>query len=139
MIDSVIRGMLGKFGSALLDTYIEYNLLINGIVIFYALIYLLGKRVFATICQEVKLEMTRKHGGDLSLKTISWFKKTMERNPIDWQKVSKTVKLPFISLPGSLLIRGKTEKVLKKYFTAEKVAALFKVSETESKPKPEKI
>jgi len=135
MIDTVIRGMLGKFGSALLDTYIEYNLLINGIVLFYALIYLLGKRVFKAIHQEVMLEMTRKHGGDLSLKSIGWFRKTMERNPLDWQKIRKITKLPFISLPGSLLIRGKSEKVLQKYFSAEVVAALFKVKDEAEQPK----
>ncbi len=126
MIDAMVRGSLGKLGSAILDFYQTNSLLVNGIILFYLLVLILGRQTYAILKTHIKEYLLQRYGEDVQNKSNRWFKKTLEKNDLDWQALSKSSWMPIIVSPKSLMVRFKSIKNLKKIFTSEQIAALFK-------------
>ncbi len=125
MINAIIRGSLGEFGSALLDFYIGNNLWINAILLLYALFLVLAKNTHKKMKQSVKDHFFKMYGEDVSDKSTSWFKKTLERNPPDWEKIQKNAWWPLISIEKSLWFQVKSSKTIQEIFTPEKIHQIF--------------
>jgi hypothetical protein len=126
MIDAIIRGSLGQLGSAILDFYQANSLLVNGIILFYLLMLILGRQTHTMLKNHIKEYFLQRYGEEVQNKSNRWFKKTLEKNDLDWQALSKSSWMPIIVSPKSLMVRFKSIKNLKKIFTSEQIAALFK-------------
>jgi hypothetical protein len=119
MIDAIIRGSLGEFGSALLDLYLENAFWINGIVFIYAVILLIAKQGYRKIASAIKLAMMEKYGEDIEKKDANWYKKVLEKNDLDWENIASQTWIPVISTKGALGFRIKSVEHLKEDFTPE--------------------
>jgi len=126
MIDAIIRGSLGQLGSAILDFYQANSLLVNGIILFYLLMLILGRQTHTILKNRIKEYFLQRYGEEVQNKSNKWFKKTLEKNDLDWQTLSKSSWMPIIVSPKSILLRCKSIKNLKKIFTSEQIAELFK-------------
>lgn len=125
MIDTIIRGSLGKLGTAFLDFYLNNALWINGLVLLYAVVLVLANHGRKKIEDGVKQYFIDHYGQDLENKGSSWFAKTLERNPLDWENLSKLTWLPIISVKKSFGFTMKSPKSLTKIFTPEYISVLF--------------
>ncbi len=127
MIDAIIRGSLGKLGTAILDFYINNALWINGLILVYAVVLVLANQGRKKIEDGVKQYFLDKFGEDLSNKGTSWFAKTLERTPMDWNDLAKLTWLPIISAKKSFGFKVKSPKSLSEIFTPEYISELFSV------------
>ena len=121
MFDAIIRGTLGELGSAILDFYIDNQLLINGIIMFYAIVLVLAKRGYSVITEALKIEILRIHGNDIFAKNERNFKKSFKKINFDWDSIAKQTDMPIVSSKGSLIFKIKSVSFLQKHFTPEKV------------------
>lgn len=126
MIDAMIRGSLGQLGSAILDFYQANSLSVNGIILFYLLMLILGRQTYTMLKNRIKEYFLQRYGEKVQNKSSRWFKKTLEKDELDWNTLSKSTWILVIVSPKSLLIRFKSIKNLKKIFTSEQIASLFK-------------
>lgn len=126
MIDAIIRGTLGSFGSAILDFYIDHALWINGIILLYALALVYGKRGFAEVKTAIKNDLVNQFGDQVFSKSEKNFIKALQHYHIDWESIAKQTKIPIISVENSLFFWIKTPSALKKYFLPEKLYLLYK-------------
>lgn len=125
MIDAIIRGSLGNFGTALLDFYLENALWINLILIVYALIVLFGKQGNIRIKKAIRESLISTYGDDVQKKNLNWFTKTMGKSPLDWQPIAAATWIPVFSIDKSLWFRRKTVDNLKEVYTPERIKHLF--------------
>lgn len=125
MTDAITRGLLGDFGSRILDFYIENALWINAIILLYAVSLILAKQGYAKITQIIKMELVAVYGEEVQNKNVRWFNKTLERSPLDWREISKKTWIPIVSNKKSSGWFIKTPNALKKSFPPEKVHDLF--------------
>ena len=125
MIDAFIRGSLGDLGTLILDFYINNAYLINGILLVYALLVVWARQGYQQIAKRLQDYFTANYGENASKKDVSWFKKTLERSPLDWREVAGFTKIPLISPIGSIGLHIKSEKSVSKLFTPEKIKACF--------------
>jgi hypothetical protein len=121
MIDAIIRGMLGEAGSALLDLYLENAYWINAIVFIYAILLLIAKLGYQKIVTAIKSAMVDRFGEEIRNKNEKWYKKALEKNSLDWEKISNQTWIPIISIKGALGFRIKTPKNLRNTFTPETI------------------
>lgn len=119
MIRAFIESLLGEMGRALAGFYEQNSLLINGIILLYALsVYLahLGfQAVYMQIVSELKIE---KEMGKEKLTAL------LQRTELDWQKLQKVHWFPFIALSGKIIIHYKSKATLQKIFTTSNLLAL---------------
>jgi hypothetical protein len=126
MIDVIIRGSFGEFGSAILDFYIQYAFWINGIILVYALILVIAKRGYSVIKDTVLQKVIQQHGETVLSKNENNFRRAMDRMGFDWDSLSKQTKSPIFSAGKSLLFKIKSPENLKSHFTPEKIYSLIK-------------
>ena len=125
LIDTIIRGSLGKLGTALLDFYIQNALWINGLILIYVIILVLANQARKKIEDGVKQFFQNEFGQDLTDKGASWFAKNLERKPLDWEQLSKLTWMPIISAKKSFGFKAKSSKSLSEIFTPEYISELF--------------
>lgn len=129
MIDAIIRGSLGEFGSALLDFYIENNVWINGLILLYALLLVLAKGSYKKIREALRNHLVAAFGERASDKNTSWYQKTLERSSLDWGSIGKAAWFPLISPEKSLWFKLKNPATLKALFTPEKISEIMSGSD----------
>ena len=125
MIEAIIRGMLGSFGSSILDFYSENALWINAILLTFALALIIARRGYKSIVTAVKLAVVRQYGEDIGKKDLNWFKKTFEKSDLDWEAIAGQTWMPIISADKSLWFMLKSPENLKDHFSPEKMHELF--------------
>jgi hypothetical protein len=125
MIDAIIRGTLGDFGSALLDFYLNNALWINAILLLYAVFLLFAKQGYHKLVLAIKESLFESYGKEIQKKNENWFKKILERDEFDWQVIAKQTWIPIISTKHSLGFKVKSAGSLKKIFTSEKIKEIF--------------
>jgi hypothetical protein len=125
MIDAIIRGSLGELGSALLDFYIANNIWINTILLLYALLLFLAKNAYKKTKHGVMNYFVEIYGEETGQKGISWFKKTIERNPPEWENITKAAWWPLISTEKSFWFKPRTSDSIREIFTPEKIHQIF--------------
>ena len=125
MIDAIIRGSFGAFGSALLDFYIQYSLWINGIILVYTLILVIAKRGYSVIKDAILQKVIQQHGETVLLKNENNFRRVMARTDLDWESISQQTKIPIFSTSKSFLFRIKSSTSIKETFTPEKIYSLI--------------
>lgn len=126
MVDALVRGLLGQVGSAILDYYTANSLWINTVILVYVFLIFLGKRSYASMKNTVQQYLTQEHGPELGNNSISWFKKTLKKHPMDWEEVKHSSAIPIVTPPKSWVFRAKTDKVIKELFSPELIASFYK-------------
>jgi hypothetical protein len=121
MIDAIIRGGLGEFGTALLDLYLEHAYWINTIVFLYAVALIAAKQGSRKIVAAVKSALMEKFGEDIEKKNENWYKKVLEKNGLDWEEIAHQTWIPIFSTKGALGFQVKKPQQLEKYFTPETI------------------
>lgn len=131
MINAIIRGNLGSFGSAILDFYIENALIINGIILIYGFCMFFAKIGFNKIIKDIKNELVKTFGNDVFTKNEKNFIKIVGRHQFDWESLAKATKAPIFSGEKALFFQIKSPENLSNYFTPEMIYSLVK-----QEPKP---
>ena len=125
MIDAITRGMLGEFGSAILDFYQQNAIWINLLILVYAIALWGAKKAYRNITVKLKSELEQKYGENFHQKSISWIKRKIEKNEIDWHQLAESTQIPIISIEKSFWFKIRTPKVLQEHFTPEKIYEIF--------------
>ncbi len=125
MIDAIIRGSLGDFGSALLDFYITNRIWINAALLFYAGFLALAKFGHTQIIKAIKSYFIKTYGEEALNKNLNWLRKTMEQSQPDWQNISKETWIPLLSEKKSFWFYLKSKENLESRFTPEKIIRIL--------------
>ncbi len=121
MIDAIVRGSLGEFGSAILDFYILNRFWINLILLAYALILGVGKFAYRKLTSAVYSAMKKVFGENLADKNRNFFLKHLERSSLDWGTIMKSTWIPFFSPTKSFWIKLTSKETLQEHFTANRL------------------
>ena len=124
MIDAITRGILGEFGSAILDFYQQNALWINIILFAYAFILWRAKIAYTKVKDALLVDLEQKFGEQIYQKDFVWFQKILQKNEPDWQHLADTTQNPLISTQKSFWFRQKSPKALKEHFTPEIIHAI---------------
>ena len=119
MIFSFVRSLIGNFGRALMDFYINNGLLINGIILFYALLVFIAHRNYLIALEKIIIEL-RASNDNLQDKKIEKIIDSQYNN-IRWGEVKKVIWFPFISEPKKWIFSVCTINYLKTEFSLEKI------------------
>lgn len=125
MIDAIIRGTMGEFGSAIIDFYIEHNLIINAIILCYALLITFARRGYQHIKSALKAQLMTQYGVDVSKRGKNWFIKNVKPSEINWKELAGKTWIPLISKKGNPWFQIKTPKNLQKIFTPKNLPEIF--------------
>jgi hypothetical protein len=124
MIYAFIRNYIGGFGRALMDFYVANSLVINGLILGYALIVFMSHRNYLYAIEKIIIELGLIKSGEKT-KLVRKVNST-DLSRLQWDKVSKNIWFPFISEPKKLTFRFFTDKYLKLEFTQEKINQFIK-------------
>lgn len=126
MIYAFVRSLIGSFGRALMDFYIQNSLWINALILGYALLVVFAHRNYYVALEKIFTQLrssNEKYQRDgLSKLSANDYKK------IDWQEVRGDVKFPLISEPKSWGVHLAGETFFLKHFTLEKLNELLKTA-----------
>ncbi|KAA3647299.1 MAG: hypothetical protein DWQ07_07300 [Chloroflexi bacterium] len=120
MVDIVVRSVLGPWGSALLDAYIQNSLWINSILVIYALVVIFSRRNYARILKQFTQHLSatntfKKH-------KTKHIQKQLQKAKIPWDDALGFSSFPFIAPPGSLCLYSSNLKSLQKTMSDEILA-----------------
>ena len=125
MIDAITRGILGEFGSALLDFYQQNALWINLIIFAYAFILWRAKAAYNKIKDLLLKELEQKFGEKIYQKNAAWIKNGIRKMAIDWHNLAGTSQFPLISPQKSLWFKNKSPQALQEHFTPHMIHTLL--------------
>ena len=111
MIDAIVRSFLGNLGSTILDFYNTNSLWINGAILLYALLIILGRSTYSSLLREMTAELLRNNPGSFKNKSVQSLQNLLSRMELPWKDVISRIQFPFIVPPGKLrLYRKNVEK-----------------------------
>jgi hypothetical protein len=124
MIYAFIRNYIGGFGRALMDFYVANSLVINGLILGYALIVFLSHRNYFFALEKIIVELGLIKEGEKN-KLVRKVNST-DLTSLMWDKVRKAIWFPFISEPKKWTFRFFSADYLKSEFTQEKINQFIK-------------
>jgi hypothetical protein len=126
MIYAFVRSLIGSFGRALMDFYIQNSLWVNALILGYALLVVFAHRNYYITLERIFTQLrstNEKFQRDGLIKlTSSDYKK------IDWQEIRRSVKFPLVSEPKSWGVNLTSESLFQKQFTLEKLNEFLKTA-----------
>jgi hypothetical protein len=122
LIFAFIRSLIGSVGRAIMDFYIANSLLINSIILLYALLVFFARRNYYFILNTILLEAGVVETGKVGFKKSKLSKSDFEK--IDWDLVKNRIKFPFLALPKKWTMKLVTKNELVKQFCLENVNEL---------------
>lgn len=131
MIFAFIRSLLGEFGRAILDFYIENSLLINSIIVVYGICVVFAHRSYTLTLEKIKsiLGVENKEIGSEKIK------KMIDKSKMDWEEVHSVSRFPFIAVPGKIWLQIRNTNTLQQLFSRENLLKLFVEQKTKQKEK----
>jgi hypothetical protein len=124
MIYAFIRAYIGGFGRALMDFYIANSLVINGLILGYALIVFISQRNYYFALERIIIELGIIKEGEKN-KLIRKVNST-DYSGLQFDKVRKGIWFPFISEPKKWTFKFCTANYLKSEFSLEKINQFIK-------------
>lgn len=126
MIYAFVRSLIGSFGRALMDFYIQNSLWINALILGYALLVVFAHRNYYVALEKIFTQLRSSNEkfqreGLIKLTTNDYKK-------IDWQEIRCNVKFPLISEPKSWGVHLSSETIFQKQFTLEKLNEFLKTA-----------
>lgn len=130
MIFAFIRSLLGEFGRAILDFYIENSLLINSIIVVYGICVVFAHRSYTLTLEKIKniLGVENEIGSEKINKLI-------DKSKMDWEEVHSVSRFPFIAIPGRIWLQIRNTDTLQRLFSHENLLKLFVEQKTKQKEK----
>jgi hypothetical protein len=125
MIDIFVRSFIGDFGGKLLDFYLEYSLVINGIILLYFLFVVLGRRNYRFILNSVFKFLKNNHSRLFTKKNPDNLVRLLKGIDIPWLEILDTSKFPILTPPGSFRLYIKNNKNIKKLYSEEVLAKVI--------------
>jgi hypothetical protein len=119
MVDALVRSFIGQAGSALLDFYIQYSLVINGSLLLYAVVLVASRKTYATTQRALIAALQEKHALLIQKKSRQHFLRVVKKSGIPWEAASRASRFPFITGPSGLIVYPKTRKRLEGLFDIE--------------------
>ena len=119
MIYAFIRSLIGNFGRALMDFYIQYSLFINALILGYALLVFIAHRNYYGSLEKIFTNI-RSANEKFTQKGITKISAADYKN-VNWDEISKSIKFPFISEPRKWTIRIINSNYLMREFSVEKL------------------
>ncbi|MBN1266102.1 MAG: hypothetical protein JXA25_11455 [Anaerolineales bacterium] len=102
MIDAIIRSFLGGFGGKVLDFYSEHSLWINGTILLYALLVIIGRSSYSSLLRAMTTELLRMNPDTLKNKSVQSLQSIFARIELPWNTVVKKVSFPFLVPPKKM-------------------------------------
>ena len=122
MFDIIIRSFIGDAGGRILDFYLEYSLIINGIILLYFVFILVGRRNYGRVLETVVFNLNKNHGNQLKSRNPKQLSAALRKIDIPWEAGIDSTYLPFITPPGSFRLYLKNEVNLQKLYTNDILA-----------------
>lgn len=126
MIDGFIRSMIGDWGGALLDFYIANDLWINGLVLGYALLVVLGRYGFGRSLNFLLAHLRETLKVDISAKSDAELAGLIKRAKLPWEEAARAASIPWLTPPGSLRLHPRSRAALEKLIRPELLAEWLK-------------
>lgn len=119
IVQSIIRGFIGEWGMKVGAFYYEHGLLINGILLFYALLLSIAWNNYQKGKQFLIDALTEQ----LSPKMKTWSKSEINRNiknlDIPWDEARKKMRIPLLTNAGNFLPKFASKKLVMDLFPQE--------------------
>lgn len=128
MIDLVVRSFLGRGGSALLDYYLQYSLVINGIILLYLVLFLLSRKTYTTTLTFLIHTIT--DAPEVRGKEGKQIRSLLKKMEMPWDEALKVSMFPLITASGGWLIYPKTKTRIIKIFSLEVLQKNFEGKKT---------
>ena len=125
MVDTVVRSFLGGWGQTLLDTYRQYSLWINSIILLYFLALFFSQRSYRQTLANLLEAIEKSFPNQLQKKSGQDIAKILKKKEIPWEAGLKASQWPLIASPRQLIPRLKNEQTLKKIYPVESLANLL--------------
>ena len=122
MIDVVVRSFIGDLGGRILDFYLEYSLIINGIILLYFVFILIGRRNYSVVLDTIVSSLIKNHENQLRSNNPKQLSAVLKRLEIPWSEGIDSTYFPTITPAGSYRPYLKNEKNLQKLYTNEILA-----------------
>ena len=120
----MVRSMIGVFGRALMDFYIANSLVINGLILGYALIVYISQRNYFFALERIIVELGLIKEGEKNklIRKVN----SSDYTRLKWDMVRKGIWFPFISEPKKWTFRFCTTNYLKSEFSLDKINQFIK-------------
>ena len=125
MIDIIVRSFIGDLGGNILDFYLEYSLIINGIILLYFLCVVLGRRNYSFILNSVLKFLENDHQRLFTKKNPDNVAKILKSINIPWMEILDNSKFPVLTPPGRYWFYLKNTRNIKKLFSEEALANII--------------
>ncbi|MCJ7520258.1 MAG: hypothetical protein MUO42_11390 [Anaerolineaceae bacterium] len=122
MIFAFIRSSIGSLGRAILDFYIANSLVINAIILLYALLVFIAHRNYFYALEKIFIQLAPSDVEKKPLRKIN----PSQYNALAWNTLRKLIRFPLISEPKKWTFRYCTTGYLKKEFSLEKLNQFLK-------------
>ncbi len=122
MIDVIVRSFLGGFGGKVLDFYQANSLLINSLVLLYALLLILSRRAYNQVVFKLTADLLTSHEELFRKKSLKSLHKIITRMDLPWESAISETWFPFLTPPGKLLPYLKNKSSIARLFTPDLIA-----------------
>jgi hypothetical protein len=131
MVDTVIRGMLGTWGQALYDFYLQYSLYINAALLIYAVLIVLARRNYHLIQRALLQSLKNQYPALIDRKTEKQIAAALKKQSIPWEQAIQASRYPFLTTSHGITPHIKNIPTLQRLFPLETLAGLLTRSNTE--------
>lgn len=110
MINIIVRSFLGHWGGQVLDFYIANSLWINGLLLLYFLLVVLGRRNYRVILFSLVKGLEGKQTIKPGNKNAKQIGAALKKQEIPWEVGLRASAFPFITPPQGFRIYLKSQK-----------------------------
>lgn len=132
MIRAFIESLMGSFGRAIFRIYEQYSLVINGLIILYALSVFLAHQTFRSMFNEIVKQLPLEDGKEIGKEKL---KALIDQSELDWKAILKAAWFPFIAIPGKIAIHFKSEANSRRIFCKDNLMTLLSKPDQDKKVK----
>ena len=122
MVDAIIRSTIGDWGSALLDFYREYSLIINSVIFLYAMVVVFSRRTYYGMLDTLVPRLMDTYEKEFKGRNSDQIQKILDRIKVNKNELLDLGRFPFISSPGGLIPYPKTIERVDSMLTNEVLA-----------------
>ena len=126
MVDAMLRGILGDYGEIVLDFYLENGLVINAILLFYAIIVSFSYRSYRSALTVLLNHLQENYAEKMQKKTTKELVYLLGKIDLPWQEALDAFRFPLIAQPRKLLPKVKNMETLKELISISVLADQLK-------------
>jgi len=123
MVDTVIRGLLGNWGQALYDFYIQYSLYINAALLIYAVLIMLARRNYHIILSALLKSLESQHPALIARKSEKQIAAALRKQAIPWERAVQASRYPFLTTSRGITPHLKNIRTLQRLYPVETLAS----------------